>query len=282
MIWILVSIAAYIYLFSKSIEGFSSEPVFVSKEYMHKVVQDSTYFNNMTELDLMARGAHTQSEYQQRYIENITAFTSAEKAELAALTDEIDRMKPTKRLIALKWKFAKLDEPIENGFPHTLHDVIVLPHSFFVTHASHQQQLTTLIHEKIHVFQRAYPKEVSVFLDIHGFTGPIPPLTLPKFLLEMRRNNPDIVGFYKKNNIIPLQVYNNKTPRSLQDSRVVLYDISTHEIKKTDVAYTIPSFISQTEHPYEIMAVIISLLYTGTINDSKFTTISQQWCDAYL
>lgn len=281
MIWIFVSIAAYLYLFSKSIEAFS-EPVFVSKEYMYKVVQDSSYFDNMTALDLVARGARAQKEYKERYIENITEFTSAEKAELAALADEIDRLRSTKRLTTLKWKFAKLGGAIENGFPHTLQDVIVLPESFFSTHDTRKQQLTTLVHEKVHVFQRIYPQEVKAFLDMHGFRGPVPPASLPDSLLQMRRNNPDIAGYYKKNNMIPLQVYNNTSPRSLQDSRVVLYDTSTREIKNSDATYTFPSYISQTEHPYEVMAVAVSLLYTGTTSDSMFATISQQWCDTYL
>jgi hypothetical protein len=62
-------------------------------------------------------------------------------------------------LANIPWVLAKINENYENGFPHTRLGIIFLGKldSMIKTNL-----IQTLIHEKVHVYQRMYPKLFSI------------------------------------------------------------------------------------------------------------------------
>jgi hypothetical protein len=65
------------------------------------------------------------------------------------------------------WNVCVVPDTFENGYPHTHADIIVLPKGWIARHAASGEQSTaveTLIHERVHVFQRSHPIETHALL----------------------------------------------------------------------------------------------------------------------
>lgn len=250
---------------------------FVTKKEIENIVNVSQFFARMTQADLYARGQDSITSYKRFYLDNVETFTKKEKYILESLTQEIDLI-PTKHLQTIPWKFVKLSTNIENGYPHTLEDTIMLPHNFF--DKSKEAIKTTLLHEKIHVFQRKFPHIIDNLIMQLGFKR-INSDIVPKDIMNLKRNNPDIEGIYQYNYFIPIQLYTSHTPSSLADSSLHLYDIRNKRL--IDNANYLPSYINQSEHPYEVTAVIIPRILLNTqYADDYHCNITKKWCQDHL
>ena len=138
------------------------------------------YVRNLTELDLHARNVKTHIEYLNNIEDTAISFTEDEKESLvicAKNADEYLRNEAFKELkygdalngnkIAdIKWIFANtytnyFNEVIkenEQGLPHTRENIIFLSKNVLKNDTSNLLNLTnTLIHEKIHIYQRYNP-----------------------------------------------------------------------------------------------------------------------------
>lgn len=262
----------------RKLERFS-QVEFPTQAEMSKVVNASPYFNTMSTIDLFARGKQvSNTAYKQEYIADLMVFTDQEKAELSSLVDAVDDLAPTKHLSKLPWRFAKVASRIENGYPHTLEDVIVLPETFLAAKTPNEKKMLTLAHEKVHVFQRRHPVETAALLKALGYAE----VAMPLEVKAIARNNPDISGLYHKNNMAPVQVYNSSQPKSIADS-TTMYLRTTDSTLLTRAQEHLPSYITQAEHPYEMMAVTIPLVLFGQDfpGDAFFNTV-KQWCKEYL
>jgi hypothetical protein len=274
MLWLLMLfiIVSSIIFQSWRIEHFSPDPEFVNKTYMNNVIDKSNFFNNMSPLDLIARNVDSSVEYKSIYRNNIFDFTTSERKRLTEITSSIGHLQ------YIPWKFIKVSDKIENGYPHTLQDVIILPASFF--NKDNENIKITLLHEKIHVYQRLYPKETLTLLTRLGFNK-VDIINIPESISNMRRNNPDILGTFEYNNIIPLQVYKSDRPTSLADSKTILYEFKKN-IFVDDDGHFIPYYINQKEHPYEIMAVLIPKILLGEQHKDEMFQTAIQWCQEYI
>jgi len=92
---------------------------------------------------------------------------------------------------SLSWKLVLVGNALENGMPHTIHDLIILP-----LHCLHSSTLSeTLVHEQIHVLQKKNPRPFqSLYRDIWKWTPiSISFLTqyVPRSILDNHRANPD-------------------------------------------------------------------------------------------
>jgi hypothetical protein len=143
------------------------------------------------------------------------------------------------------------------------------------------QQQITLLHEKMHVYQRLFPFETNKLYSELGFKPAIKLESIP-----MSRNNPDINDFvYEKDNKIFVQLYNSKNPDNISDSKPYLYndkDIDNSVgISQKDL--NISSIIKQYEHPNEIMATIIPEIIINNFNeDSEFLDKINIWMKKFL
>ena len=138
------------------------------------------------------------------------------------------------------------DKLYEEGYPHTRHNIIIIP-SYLLN--SKNQLINTLIHEKIHVYQKTYPEDIKKYLEINGFT---------KYKLRTEYNNDshgmDNIGV-------------NTNIRSNPDMDKWIYKNKNGEIMSTEYmdnpksimdVKTIPINDTKFEHPFEFMAYDIT------------------------
>lgn len=162
------------------------------------------------------------------------------------------------RLAGLTWKLVVLDDEVENGYPHTISDVICLPQSFI---KDEHPSIVTLIHEKIHVFQRAYPDETAKIVSRLGYRPFTESEARRNSCDDMRRRlraNPDLDGrlyVNRSTGCIPAAVYKHGDDKiqSLADASLVCLNVKdkTGKSVKDEPKY---------EHPYEEMAYRFSLV----------------------
>lgn len=255
-----------------------AEPEFVEKHVVERAVSSSPFFRSMTMDDLQARDSKSIETYMSTYIGSLQEFTPNQKSELSRYCRIIDNMTSfTKLYKDIPWKFAKTSTLIENGYPHTISDIIILTDMFFGY--SQQRQLYVLMHEKVHVFQRIHRDLAQSFAQTIGFTE-VP----SDVIFESRRNNPDLSGLYVyKNNYLPLQVY-NKDPTDIGDSDTYIFNTlyMSKQLARESPEYDIPQYIPQIEHPYEIMGCIIPMIIMQERHDDPLYRIATKWVNLHL
>lgn len=259
---------------------------YVSLNYMKRVVDNSPFFKRMNANDLMVRKAKTATDYAPSYLSGLQPFSSNEQAQLQGLVKTCNaRLLQTMFLRAIPWKFAKLDAMYENGWPHTLEDVIILPSNFLAKNTPSNRLVETLIHEKIHVYQRLHKSRSLRLIESWGFKE----ARIPDYLRPFTRNNPDLSGFFHFNYLAPVQVYDKLNPTSLADSQVIVIDIRAHEMKHVTNGMEMLPFptgiIHQTEHPYEVMASLIPKIYLdpfGLPHNNPLVQKTLLWCAQFL
>lgn len=257
----------------------TSNPItFVSPEYMKSVLNESLFFQRMRKEDLIARHAQSKEDYISVYLSHVQTFTSEQRKTLQKLINDIDRfVSKYPKLHNIEWKFAKVANTIENSYPHTLEDVIVLNDTFFFNTES--TQIQTLIHEKLHVYQRLYPSEThELLMNVFGFEFKNKIDGLPY------RNNPDINNYvYGKQDYYICQLYNNGEASLANSTPVkVTRNGDLYHTKLSNVVPGLPESVTQTEHPFEIMAVLIPLIILGKVNESHLMKEVVTWMNVYL
>lgn len=249
------------FLFKKTYYG----EYYIDHKYINNIINNSIFFDRMTENDLYARKFNNKEKYKKHYYDNIIEFDYNNVIELEKYIKDIDNdniIIENINLSDIKWKFIKVNSDIEEGFPHTLGDVIILSDSFF--NYNDELKKEVLIHEKIHVFQRLYPIETYNFIKTKLKVNAVQ--TIKNF--KLARNNPDIDGFVYTydNKHIFIQLYNNDKPYGLRDS-----DTYILSLKDNKVIAKIDKHIGQYEHPFEIMAS--ELAKNVNLNDFHFSNI---------
>ena len=145
----------------------------------------------------------------------------------------------------------------EHGYPHTRPDVICIP-----SNARFPSLQTTLFHEAIHIHQRRNASNWKRFLSKEQWT---PMGNIPERWLERCRINPDTLmePFWSyENRYVPLPMFINPYNPVFDQVKVMWYDMETGILEHAPPK----SFISkygnnrQSEHPYEIYAVIMESL----------------------
>jgi hypothetical protein len=213
-------------------------------ELYNLLASNMKYYRSFTEQDKRARKIKTIQQYLSIISEDCSEFTEEEKIKVAKCAREANQLLSTfstigfdgKKAAQLEWKIGCMKgKRYEEGFPHTVKDVIIL---FKHIMKWPMKDLTRLlIHEKVHIYQRKYKKDVANFLDNHGFV-----YVYDKGYNARIRANPDTDGkvyFCKKTNKKYESVYNSDYPKSIED------------IKNKNVV---------KEHPYEMMAYEIEKL----------------------
>lgn len=233
-----IIICATIYTLSRYIytEHFENNIIFVDNDYMKNVIYSDPFFSRMTYADLVARKS-TDKDYKEHYLSNIVEFTKEEKIYIAKMVKQVDDIPNIlPGFHSIPWKFAKVNNNIENGWPHTLKDVIVF------TNKNVTSSLATYIHEKIHVYQRLFPEETKLYVSHMGYTRYC---SRYDNIIELPRNNPDIDDYiYKYNtNGYFYMKYNSPNPSSLEDSHIKSVGGNSS---------------SSYEHPFEAMAYFVS------------------------
>lgn len=233
--------------------------MFPSKNMVHKNLKDHPFFLKLSSYDIKARNAVSAEEYRDVYLKRLGEFTEKEKHKLIFLSKEADKKTlPFKKLHKIPWQFVKTGDGIENDFPHTMLNYIMLPFDFLYNKKT-ETLIETLVHEKIHVFQRKYTLETNVLItqfwryDIYSLNDSI----------ESKRANPDTNDIiYTRNNQECIQRYNTSEPTSLQDS-----------FRRKECTY---------EHPYEAMAYILAEMIIRDIYTTDDHIQALKWMNIYM
>lgn len=222
---------------------------FPLKEIVKEEISKDAFFDRLTSFDLVARQSHSTAHYKKKYSSSIIDFNPEEKVQLEDFVNKADIMtKRYKKVQQIPWKFVKLSPGIEQDYPHTLQKYIMLPYNFISnTSIPLKEKVKTLIHEKIHVFQRTYPTETRLLIRQYwGFR----PVCISPQQLAQKRTNPDTdENIYERNSKTCLQEYKTDKPNGLHDSHLNRDCIESYE------------------HPFEQMAYILSdILVEGKLH----------------
>ena len=151
----------------------------------------------------------------------------------------------------LPWIFVKTTaQAYEDGLPHTRGpNVICL--STQTLHTKNTVLKRTMLHEKVHIYQRVYPEQTASVIKAAGYHK----TTTPRNTIPLIRANPDLDKWiYEDANGKPmLAVYNSAKPSGISD---------------------ISNKNSNQEHPYESMAYAVGGEHLISIQTRKFPKAS--------
>ena len=205
---------------------------------------DDKYIARLSSADLVARKATSRDEYKLYSMQAASNFSEFEKFKLKQAVRKADAYFKTleksmpyfKHNKSLHWQFARTSGIYyEGGHPHTRKDIIFITDGVMTRQM--QDIVELVIHERIHVLQRQFPKETtSLFLDI-GFTKVGVRADFP-----CARANPDLdENIYAHPQMLEnrpwVSCYTSETPSSIQD--VTTEDIFEHPFEY--IAYTLAS-----------------------------------------
>ena len=186
-------------------------------------------------MDLKVRNVESIDEYKNKIKNTCSNIDSVMFTKLLYSTNKINKILEKYNIIGfngnkaanIKWKIGLINDSIyENGLPHTRNDVIIITKQVLNSYRLE----TTLIHEKIHVYQKLYPDDIKEYLNTNNFK-----ISRPK--TNNVRANPDIDEFiYKDSNGNEMYCEYNENPKSIFD--VIYY----------------PNNSVSNEHPLEYMA----------------------------
>lgn len=209
-----------------------------SKDVATFLKQDQDgYVSNMSPTDLYARRVHSPEVYRQKISEAAMDFTTDQMIRFSKAASEADQLLQGEKELAgiceVPWTFAMTrDDVYEEGLPHTRANIIFVSSSI---DERHLPLVKTLIHEKIHLYQRMYPEKMAQLMEARGYQRWKQRLGIPRI-----RANPDLdpwVYFDSTKNEPMIALYTSDKPSNITD--IVL----------TDAAF---------EHPYEKIAYEVS------------------------
>lgn len=273
ILFILFMICFYFYSRSNSF--------FISIAESKKLIAKSPYVNRMNKLDLVARKIRSKEEFKELYMDSIEIFSLPEQWELKNLIKFIDEhLLQNYKITEIPWKFSKKSFEIDRGWPTTHGDTIYLSSHFFEKENS-MERIRTLIHEKIHIYQRIYFKEVEeLFVKYWKFKASRPVIDYPTF-----RNNDDIGDrVYSYGGYDVVNLYKNDSPKNIGDSHSrLIKDGQEHPCKNSELDNILKPLKIPCEHPNELMAWLIPLIITQpTLSRTKFVRKTKKWMKKYF
>ena len=241
--------------------------VFVEPETTYVEIRYDPFFQRMSPYDLYARQCKSGQEYLERYRNSLKEFTVEEKKVITSAIAKADTLfKPYPRISGLQWRFVKLGAGLEAGMPHTIGGLIVINETEF-ERTDDRDLLRTLVHEKIHIYQKHYPEETRTL--IHDCWGFEPTLMTNSFV----RNNPDAdKKIYRFGEEYVAAIYREKDPVNVKD-----VDMSVEPSKFNYTADT-----KNVSHPYEIMAHELTLVLIGAEGDNEVLKGTKEWMREWL
>jgi hypothetical protein len=200
-----------------------------------------TYFSKLNKTDIYVRKCGSSSWHAccMAYLRSLRPPTKDEAHALETLTRDADKILfdgRHKRLYNIPWKIVFFHPDVEGGFPHTHVDVIMLPF-YMIANRDSKDVVKTLIHEKIHIYQRFYP------IPTHNLLCDVWSLRV-----ESLRDHP------KTND------------RRNPDASDIVYKVGREDsIRPTykNNATHLSHIHDRRDHPYEIMAYILTDMLVG-------------------
>jgi hypothetical protein len=153
--------------------------VFLTKEEALQYLQADAdgFYKTFKASDLSARNVKSLDEYVRVMSSAIDEFTSDEVATIKRAIESsnvyLQQVNAPwfdgKKCSGMSWKLAcVVGEAYEAGLPHTRGDVIFFPRR----HLAHPEHdfTQTLIHERIHIYQKMYRDDADAYIKKNGYT----------------------------------------------------------------------------------------------------------------
>ena len=271
----------------------------IDKKTASKVISNIDTFNRYTYLDRKLRNISKEENINQHYINKLLDWTEIETKLLKWLLDGIYSKTPNKYLFLYNnvW-FAKYENSVEMGFPHTHDNIIFLTGKFVNNILSYfnKNELDKcisnigliIIHECVHIWQR---KDPDFFINLYKLWNFKYNKKIYNFnkIMKKSRYNPDGVYInwtYKFPNndreIIPLAVYKNDANNigHVNNIGVFCEKIGNKPVippfPKTEFLINIKEYSNffgniagNNYHPNELSAELIAFFYIELILNEK-------------
>ena len=219
----------------------SFRKVFLSSSRLTSVLTDRAYLGTFTPLDLKVRKVSSLDEYIDTKIKpSVSSFSLRDKIRLTRLGFLVDwqvfkapslSYLDVKKLSKIPWRFGLVvGDDYEDGLSHTRKDVIVLSRRTLDTY-SDSALAKTILHEKVHLYQKKYPKDAQNYVEARNFKR-------SQHQDKRRRANPDTDGV------------------TYMGPSGAVYTATYREGAKSILDVDYPGGKSQLyEHPYEAMCI---------------------------
>lgn len=227
------------------------------------------YIQRMTAPDLFARNCIVSREYKELAAKSAVDFEPHEKMAIKRMIVECDVFFNTLNdlkgihdncygaihgydIVNIPWVFAKTTL-YEQGFPHTRENVIFVGPSFIPTTIFYKDVFaicSTLIHEKIHVYQRLYSDRFTKWLFEMGYQK-----MMKRNWSPLTRSNPDLDSWMYRHPTgkIMHNNYNSLTPLGISDVSSVDEGLvgSMYEHPNEEIAYKIANIYTERASKYK-------------------------------
>lgn len=251
---LVISIIYFIYIIlnnkfikNNNLENFKENNInfFKKQETLDFLYNDQdNYIKNLSIFDLYARKVKNSNIYKNNCIKCTTDFNKNQIDVITEASKEADKylnnynkLLNGKDIAKIKWNLALTKNnnnyEYEDGLPHTRKNIIFLSDKIIPNTVSHNF-INTLIHEKIHIYQRYNPKILENVINKMGFKK-------TSFKNIKQRSNPDLNNliYINKNNQKLSCLYKNNKPSSINDVMCLENN-------------------NLLEHPYELLAYNIA------------------------
>ena len=249
---------------------------------------NDNYVRNLSELDLHARGVKTHVEYMNQIEDTAISFTDDEKELLERCAKDADKYLRNENfkeldygkhlngndIADIKWIFANtytnyfndVIKENEQGLPHTRENIILLSKNVLKNDALNLTN--TLLHEKIHIYQRYNPEIFDTIIKEMGLKE----LDRKHFKqAKYIRSNPDTNNkiYYRKKDVSSgsissvLDILSGGSSSDTGDTGDTDYDLDDVMVclYRNDKPNSINDVIQKNysaEHPYEKIAYEIA------------------------
>ncbi len=247
IIIILILIIYLIYFILKDIkiekfENGKNKTQFLTKDELYNIFKEDkdNYFSSFTIYDWEVRNIYDKEQYLNKIKDSIKELNQEQKERLNKLTKKVDeKLKNIKLswfngLLAsnINWIFGyTIGKNYEDGLPHTRNDIIILGEN--TLKQTDSKLITTLVHEKVHLYQKFYPDDVEKYKEEKGYRR-----LRRRDENDRIRANPDIDNYiYVNKDGKELKTVYNEKATGLEDTKTYPYDTQS------------------SEHPNEAMAI---------------------------
>lgn len=249
LIFLLLIFVLLVFLLFFNLYKNSFKIVFLTKDVTLKnlLSDEDGHFSRFNSFDLLARNSISISDYKEKIKKTVSDFTNNHKNIIIKCIEKINNILipqidecwiDKSKLKNIPWKIGIINSKIyEEGLPHTRNDVIILPKSIINTS---KQFIDTLLHEKLHVYQKLYPNDFNKYLDKNRF------IKYKKYIDTdiPYRSNPDTDEWiYMIDNNIYISEY-IKRPKKILDVKYKPINNSLHEHPREKSVYEILSKIN--------------------------------------
>jgi hypothetical protein len=226
-------------------EQYDSISYYLSKDELEQILINDTdnYYKHFSDLDLAVRNVSNINEYIYKITNSVTDISSEEKNILdKAILIANNKLSKYKSIGFDGYKAANIvwviglieNNDYEGGFPHTRNNIIILPKHLIKRNGL----VNTLIHEKIHIYQKMYPNDIQNFLEYYNFKK-------YSFKTDKIRANPDIDNYiYIKDDELYRCEYNDN-PNGIMDVKFYPTNKDSFEHPFEFMAYKLENIISQ-------------------------------------